>query len=116
MDESSDKIASRASGVLYEGKNDEGKEDLYVGFSFSYYYHLNQKYINPYFGLGAFLGITFNCSDKEREEGCIEDLAALTYPEIGVSIKLGKLHIYPFVRRYDFGDENTYGLNLGLKF
>ncbi len=112
--ELSNKMANRVSVVLYTGENTEEIEDNFEGLSLSYYYHLNQKYINPYFGIGLFLGRTFNCTEEEEERDCLEDYTAITYPEIGILVKLGELHIYPFVRRYDFGNVNTYGLNLKL--
>ena len=115
MGEPSDRLASKFSFVLYTGKNNEEIEDKFGGFSLSHYYHLNQKYISPYFGVGLFLGRTFNCTEEEEEEGdCLEDYTAITYPEVGILIKLGELHLYPFVRRYDFGNENTFGFNLKL--
>ncbi len=113
----SNSFSGRFSGVLYVGRNNDEIKDLFGGFSFSGYYHLNFKYINPYLGAGVFFGDTYHCTDKEKEdEGCQEDLVAAIYPEIGVAFNLGELHIYPFVRRYNFGEENTYGLNLGLVY
>lgn len=115
MGQPSDKMASKFSLVLYTGKNNQEIEDHFGGISLSYYYHLNQKYVNPYFGMGVFLGRTFNCTDEEEEEGsCQEDYTAIAYPEIGFLIKLGELKIYPFIRRFDFRDKNTYGINLKI--
>lgn len=109
------KYASRISGVLYSGRNNEELMDSFTGFSFTGYLHLNQKYLNPYLGLGVFMGDTFNCSDDESEE-CEEEGIFTIYPEVGLAINAGKLHIFPYVRRYNFNGHNTYGLNLGLKF
>ncbi len=108
--------ANRISGVLYSGRNEEELIEAFTGFSFTGYLHLNQKYINPYLGLGVFAGDTFNCSDDEETDECEEEAILTIYPEVGLAINVGKLHIFPYVRRYNFNSHNTYGLNLGLKF
>ncbi len=110
-------FATRFSGVLYIGRNDNEIKDLFGGFSMTGYFHLNQPYINPYLGLGLFLGDTYHCTEEEKEEDeCREDVVAAIYPEVGVAINVASIQIYPFARLYNFGDDATYGLNLGLRF
>lgn len=108
--------ASRISGVLYSGRNDDKIIDLFSGFSFTRYYHLNGDVITPYFGLGLFIGDTFNCSDEDAEKDCEEDFVFTVYPEVALAINVGNLHIFPYIRRYNFIGHNSYGLNIGLKF
>lgn len=113
----SPKYASRISGVLYSARNEEKLMDAFAGFSYTGYLHLNQKYINPYIGMGVFAGDTFKCSeDDEENDKCEEEGIFTIYPEIGIAINVGKLHVFPYVRRYNFNDNNTYGLNIGLGF
>jgi len=117
---SSDNFAVRLSGVLYSEKKAPKIHDLYGGFSATVYFHLNQKYLNPYLGLGLFAGDTFNCSDIDEEAGeCTEDIVLAAYPEFGVGINIGKLHIFPFIRRYFDTNEHAsttsaYGVHIGI--
>jgi hypothetical protein len=108
--------ANRISGVLYSGRNDDKIMDLFSGFSFTRYHHLNDDFINPYFGLGLFIGDTFNCSDDDAEKDCEEDFVFTVYPEVALAINVGNLHIFPYIRRYNFIGHNSYGLNVGFKF
>jgi hypothetical protein len=110
-------FAMRFSGVLYVGRNENDIKDLFGGFSFTGFLHLNQRYINPYLGLGLFLGDTYHCTEEEKaEDECREDGVIAVYPEVGVAFNLVDIQIYPFARLYNFGDDTTYGLNLGLIF
>jgi len=120
LTEPSDYFAARLSGVLYSEKKAPKIHDLYGGFSATAYFHLNQKYLNPYLGLGLFAGDTFNCSDIDEEAGeCTEDIVLAAYPEFGVGVNIGKLHIFPFIRRY-FDTNNhasttsAYGVHIGI--
>lgn len=115
-------LALRLSGVLYSGIRDVDASDTFRGFSFSGYFHLDQKHINPYVGLGIFVGETFNCTDFDEEHNdCTEDVVAAFYPELGVMFSIKAFFVYPYVRRYiDSNSEedsvNAYGLNIGVKF
>jgi hypothetical protein len=93
---------------------------VYGGFSATGYFHLNQKYVNPYIGLGLYAGETFNCSDSEDKDGtCIEDIVLAAFPEVGIGITIGRFHLFPFVRRYfdtnsHAGSTSAYGLHVGF--
>lgn len=89
----------RLSGTLFSDANKVEARDLYTGFGLTAYAHLNQRVLNPYLGLGATLGETFNCSDEQEERGCEEDNSFPIYPELGLGLRLGPIHIFPYVRR-----------------
>ncbi|NRB37994.1 MAG: hypothetical protein HRU20_05940 [Pseudomonadales bacterium] len=117
-----DTFSGRFSGVLYTGINKAKVDRLFAGYSVTGYLHFGNKYINPYFGLGLFLGETFNCSAFEEEnETCEEDFVIAAYPEFGISFNLQNIFIYPYVRRYFDSNShastvNAYGLHVGIKF
>ena len=136
-----DYLGGRVSATLYAGGNNiepaafgntfdvNGKSittehennELYGGFSGFGFVHLGQV-INPYIGLGVFIGKTLNCSSTEEESGaCIEDPIAAIYPEFGVEFNIDILQVTPYIRRYvDTSDSsksgNVYGINFGLLF
>mgnify|MGYP000075084559 CR=1 FL=1 len=118
----SKRYAGKISGVLFSGRNEDNLMDLFSGFSYTAYLHFNQKHINPNFGIGLFIGDTFHCDNEDQEEGineedkCQEEMIIAIYPEIGLAINLETLHIYPFIRRYNFNNHNTYGVNMGIRF
>lgn len=105
--------ASKLS-IGFSIKEKGGLSDLFRNLSYTHYYHFGQKELNPYIGLGAVLGGTFDCSEEEEE--CEETGMASVYPEIGLMIRTKKFAIYPFVRRYDFNKHNTFGLSIGRRF
>jgi hypothetical protein len=113
-------LALRLSGVIYSDESSAKIQDVYGGFSATGYFHLNQKYVNPYIGLGLYAGETFNCSESEDKDGtCNEDIVLAAYPEVGIGINIGRLHLFPFVRRYfdtnsHAGTANAYGLHVGF--
>ena len=142
-----DMFGGRLSGTLYYGGNNvktaettsyfsaeghfypEGhrttteyeSNDLYLGFSGFAFVHLDQL-INPYLGVGFFIGKTQNCTSHEEEfEGCIDDPALAVYPEFGIELNIENIQITPYIRRYyDTSDShksgNVYGINFGLRF
>jgi hypothetical protein len=103
-------------------KEQKGLLDIFRSISYTHYYHFNlSKFnlekLNPHMGLGVALGTTNNCSEEREANGkCNEKGLASIYPELGIQIRTRRLTIYPFVRRYDFNDHNTYGLSIGRNF
>ena len=113
-------FAGRISGVIFEEENEAKINEIYEGYSATGYFHFGQKYLNPYFGAGIFVGETFSCNDTEKEAGtCKEDNVLAAYPEIGLAINIKAIHIFPFVRHY-FDTNNhrssvsAYGLYIGI--
>ena len=117
---SSSYFATRISGVLYSEKEAIKVHDIYGGFSATAYFHPNLQYLNPYLGLGLFVGDTFNCSDNDEKDGtCNEDIVLAAYPEFGIGINIGKLHVFPFIRRYfdtnsHASTTSAYGVHIGI--
>ena len=118
----SDKIwGFKVSGVLYEGKSVSGLNDIFAGFSFTPFLHLDSD-ISPYIGAGVFVGDTFNCTDEDEKNGtCNEDIVIAAYPEVGFIIKNKFIFLSFFVRRYfDTNDSastiNANGFSFGFKF
>ena len=113
-------FALRLSAVLYSDQSSAKIQDVYGGFSATGYFHLNQKYVNPYIGLGLYAGETFNCSESEEKDGtCLEDIVLAAFPEVGIGITIGRFHLFPFVRRYfdtnsHAGTTSAYGLHVGF--
>ena len=127
-----DYFGGRLSASLYAGGNninqdyqytgtDYESNELYGGFSGFAFVHMGQV-INPYIGLGVYLGETLHCSSSEEESGrCVEEPIAAIYPEFGVEFNIDILQVSPYIRRYfDSSDSNksgnVYGINFGLKF
>jgi len=145
----SDYIGFRTSLVLYSGGNNvktastksysfsDGNDDFYLkdkivtteyetnetylGLSGFFFVHTGQL-INPYLGLGVFIGKTQHCTDNEElYEDCLENYAAAVYPEFGIEFNIVKVQIIPYIRRYlDTSDSRTsgniYGINIGMSF
>ena len=137
-------FGGRLSGTLYSGGNNvkaaetisyrylEGNtttteyesnesNELYLGFSGFAFIHLEQL-INPYLGLGFFIGKTQYCTSREEQfERCTDDAALAIYPEVGIGLNIKSIQITPYIRRYyDTSDsrksDNVYGINFGLNF
>ena len=140
-------FGGRLSGTLYNGGNNvktaettsyfsadghfypEGttttteyeRNELYLGFSGFAFVHLDQL-INPYLGVGFFIGKTQNCTSHEEEfEGCTNDPVLAVYPEFGIEFNIQSVQITPYIRRYfDTSDSrksgNVYGINFGISF
>jgi hypothetical protein len=134
-------FGGRLSGTLYSGGNNvkaaetisylylEGNtttteyesNELYLGFSGFAFIHLEQL-INPYLGLGFFIGKTQYCTSHEEQfERCTDDAALAIYPEVGIELNIKSIQITPYIRRYyDTSDsrksDNVYGINFGLQF
>ncbi|GAW95395.1 MULTISPECIES: hypothetical protein [Colwellia] len=142
-----DMFGGRLSGTLYNGGNNvktaeitsyfsadghfypEGNttttefesNELYLGFSGFAFVHLDQL-INPYLGLGFFIGKTQHCTSHEEEfENCTDDPVLAVYPEFGIELNIESIQITPYIRRYyDTSDShksgNVYGINFGIRF
>jgi len=142
-----DMFGGRLSGTLYSGGNNtktaettsylspdgdfypEGytvtteseSNELYLGFSGFAFVHTGQV-INPYLGVGFFIGKTQHCTSHEEEfEGCIDEPVLAVYPEMGIEFNIINIQITPYIRRYyDTSDSdksaNVYGINLGMRF
>lgn len=113
-------FALKGSGVLFVGADSSQNIEFFEGGSVTTYVHLDQKTINPYFGVGLFSGETFNCSEREkRYDNCREKYVLALYPEAGVALNVDRLHLFFYVRHYydtnNDNDENSYGLNVGFK-
>ncbi|TYK66382.1 hypothetical protein [Colwellia echini] len=91
-----------------------------------FFVHTGQL-INPYLGLGIFIGKTQNCTDEEEQfEGCIDSFTTALYPEFGVEFNILKFQITPYIRRYyirryiETSDSrtsgNVYGINIGMGY
>ena len=97
------------------------KNETYFGFSGFFFVHTGQL-INPYLGLGFFIGKTQHCtSDEELYDGCVDNFATAVYPEFGVEFNIVNFQITPYIRRYlDTSDSrtsgNVYGINVGMSF
>lgn len=123
MSAGNDYFGGRLSGTLYKGGKNNGDEssDLYAGFSGFGYIHTGQD-INPYIGLGIFIGETLNCTDEEEESNyCSEEMTAALYPELGIKLNIENIQVTPYIRRYfDTSDSrksgNVYGINFGIAF
>lgn len=95
--------------------------ELYLGFSGFAFVHFGQL-INPYLGLGFFIGETQNCTSHEEEfEDCTDSPALAVYPEFGIEFNIQSIQITPYIRRYyDTSDShrsgNVYGINFGMSF
>lgn len=95
--------------------------ELYLGFSGFAFIHLDQL-INPYLGVGFFIGETQNCTTHEEEfEDCTDNTSLAVYPEFGIELNIESIQITPYIRRYyDTSDSyksgNVYGINFGLRF
>lgn len=95
--------------------------ETYAGISGFAFIHINQP-INPYLGVGLFLGKTQSCTSYEEQyEDCLEDPILAIYPELGVEFNILRVQITPYIRRYfDTSDSrksgNIYGINVGLNF
>ncbi|PCJ47568.1 MAG: hypothetical protein COA99_00740 [Moraxellaceae bacterium] len=115
-------FAVRLSHVLFFVDDPSEVNEFFEGFSISGYYHLGQKIINPYVGVGVFSGEIYNCSREDENRGlCDNKFVLAIYPEFGVAFNIGNVQIYPFVRRYydtnsPTGNISAYGLHLGLKY
>ncbi|CCU71876.1 hypothetical protein TOL_1451 [Thalassolituus oleivorans MIL-1] len=117
--------SGRLSGVLYFGKNSEGVEDVFAGYSISLLFHTDFSHVNILSGVGIFLGESLVCDedvDTDSEEECEKESIGAFFPELGVSIDLGGVRIYPYVRRYfdskihNKENRDAYGLQLGIHF
>lgn len=123
MSAHNDYFGGRLSGTLYKGgKNNEYESgELYAGFSGFGYVHMGQD-INPYLGVGVFIGETLNCTDEQEEfENCSEEMTAALYPELGLELNIENIQVTPYIRRYfDTSDSrksgNVYGINFGIVF
>lgn len=120
-----DYFGARLSGTLYKGgnnvKNGYESNEFYAGFSGFGFVHMGQD-INPYLGLGVFVGETLHCtSDEEEFENCVEETSAAIFPELGIEFNIQSVQITPYIRRYfDTSDSrnsgNVYGINFGISF
>ncbi|WP_276680916.1 hypothetical protein [Thalassolituus oleivorans] len=117
--------SGRLSGVLYFGKNSEGVEDVFAGYSISLLFHTDFSHVNIQSGVGMFLGESLVCDedvDTDSEEECEKESIGAFFPELGVSIDFGGVRIYPYVRRYfdskihNKENRDAYGLQLGIHF
>lgn len=114
-----------ADGHLYPQGNITTTEyesnEPYFGFSGFAFVHLNQL-INPYLGVGFYIGETMNCTSHQEEfEDCTDIPALAVYPEFGIELNIQSIQITPYFRRYyDTSDSyksgNVYGINFGLRF
>ncbi|WP_320820724.1 hypothetical protein [Thalassolituus sp.] len=116
--------SGRLSGVLYFGKNSEGIEDVFAGYSISLLFHTDFSHVNIQSGVGMFLGESLVCDedvDTDSEE-CEKESIGAFFPELGVSIDFGGVRIYPYVRRYfdskihNKENRDAYGVQLGVHF
>lgn len=120
--EYTDVFALKYGVAFYDGVPVKYGSDDFVGLTAAGYYHFNHDIINPYIGLGAFGGKTFNCSDSQEQfEECEEEGMLSLYPELGLAIKLDQFFIYPYVRRSfstNNGGEaaNVMGVAVGFGF
>ena len=109
--------------VIYAGTieptQDIEKNEEYGGLSVFGFIHAGQL-INPYLGLGMFVGRPFHCSsEKEELETCHEDAEVAFYPEFGVEVNIYNVRITPYIRRYydtstSNKSENVYGINFSI--
>jgi hypothetical protein len=124
-----DYLGARMSGVAYDSNPEKDLTDLFTGYSVMGFVHLNTAF-SPYLGMGLFLGENEECirdtrhvkgsgGDDDEDYICIYRYAVAVYPEAGLSLRLGTVHIAPYVRRF-FDSENsfdaftTYGLNVSF--
>ena len=109
--------------IIYAGTIDSTqsieKNEEYGGLSVFAFIHADQV-INPYLGLGMFVGRPFHCSsEKEEQDTCHEDAEVAFYPEFGVEINIQNVRITPYIRRYydtstSNKSENVYGINFSF--
>lgn len=106
------------AGTIESTQDIENNEE-YGGFSVFAFIHADQL-INPYLGLGMFVGRPFHCSsEKEELETCHEDAEVAFYPEFGVEVNIYNVRITPYIRRYydtstSNKSENVYGINFSI--
>jgi hypothetical protein len=117
--------SGRLSGVLYFGKNSEGVEDVFAGYSVALLFHTDFSHVNLHGGVGVFLGKSLICDEDvetSSDEQCEKEQIAAFYPEIGINFDLGAVRVYPYVRRYfdskihNKENRDAYGLQLGIHF
>jgi opacity protein-like surface antigen len=124
----SDYFGGKLGGVLYSSKrhNSNGNEEneIYGGLSAFAFVHFGQE-INPYLGVGVFIGQGVGCDDSnsyyDDDDNCKNRNEVALYPELGVEIHIEKVTISPYIRRYFDSSTsnksgNVYGVTVGISF